>query len=168
MTAAGGALGRSYHFVLDRLPVRWQPAMRRVGAVGRSGLHRSRHLAHRVRRALRPVELRVVARSSWWSEHAPHIVPVPGRGPVVLVDARGHQVADVVERLGGRAERMVVLVDDPQLAPLRAAQLVYEYVPAVGVAGVDAAAQQHLVNERRPWLQLSHGIEREVDLDGFA
>jgi hypothetical protein len=61
-------------------------------------------------------------------------VRLPGAGPVQLIDARGMSSADLAARatrLAGEHERRtVLLVDSTDLAPLRAAGVPYEYIPA--------------------------------------
>ena len=55
-----------------------------------------------------------------------------------VVDGRGVPCRDVVplvEHLP--AASVIVVVDDPDLAPVRAARLLYEYVPRVAASGVD-------------------------------
>jgi hypothetical protein len=132
-----------------------------VSSVVRTG----RRWRRRVRRVGRPIEARLVVVRPQWARILPHTVKLRGAGPVTLVDARGVPGAEVADRLAAHPGRVVVLVDDPHLGPVRAAGLVYEYVPPVGVAGITLADQQGLVEARRPWWTMAYGIESEIKYD---
>ncbi|MGA9279226.1 hypothetical protein [Ilumatobacter sp.] len=86
----------------------------------------------------------------------PPIVALQGTGPVVLVDALGRSTADILAALPALPERSVVLTNDPHLAPLRAAQVVYEYAP---LATPDGARPAERLSDRITWIDDVYGLD---------
>jgi len=154
------AVKRLYVGLIDRAPRRLAPALRAAGLRARlalaSGRRARRRAARRIdRRIDRRIGLR--ARSATWRRWLATARP-PGDGPVVLVDARGHPCAEVASLLAGHSEGpMVVVVDDPDLAPMRDAGLVYELVPPLDVP--DPAPPSWAA--RHALIVLDYGVEVE-------
>lgn len=86
----------------------------------------------------------------------PPTVPLPGTGDVVLVNAVGRTISDVLERAETFGERWIVATDDPDVGPLREADIIYEYLPADFEGGLAA---------RICWLDYVYGIEAIVGID---
>jgi hypothetical protein len=162
--AARSRLGRAYWRIAEALPAGWRPRFARFAVA----LAHARRAERRVRRrawrwGYRKLQLVLrrragVAVVQWLARRYPPL-RLPGEGPVWLVDARGvpaGEVAAAVETWRARpgAARLVTLVDDPRVDALRAAGVVYEYVPATG--------DETFLAARRELLTWCYGVHREV------
>lgn len=162
----GSALRRAYLRTIEVLPDSFEPHLRTAATrtrVARSGVRQAWRSAHhfvRYQPRVRPIYQQAVA-AMWWMR-----TRFTGVVPTVCIDARGIPNAEVVA-LVARAglDRPVVLVDDPALEPLRRARLRYEYLPTLGVAGMDAAEQQRLLDGRWDSLQHVYRIRDLVHVD---
>lgn len=73
--------------------------------------------------------IRLRKRNWLFRQLLPPIVQIPGTGPVVLVDALGDSIADVIAALDDLPPRSIIATDDPDVGRLRNAGVLYEYLP---------------------------------------
>lgn len=83
----------------------------------------------------------------------PPTVRLPGAGPVTVVDARGIDNNEILSELDRFDDRTVFVVDDPNIAPLRALRLYYDYAPTT---------PEVTASERLVWAALAFGASKTV------
>ena len=86
----------------------------------------------------------------------PPAVTLPGDGPVLAVDARGLSSRELAPNVNRFPSRTIFIVDDPDIAWLRAGGLYYEYAPATPAVPSD---------ERLRWITAAYGVDHVVRLD---
>lgn len=110
-----------------------------------------------------PVEIRKRGRIARWL--FPPVVKLPGTGNVVLVDAVGHSVDDILAAAPLFPERSIVATDDANVGRLRSAGLVYEYLPCATPNGAHDAES---VSSRLAWIDYVYGIDEVLRLSDVA
>lgn len=83
----------------------------------------------------------------------PPTLNLPGSGPVTAVDARGVDSNEIIQELARFDRRSVFVVDDPNVAPLRARGVYYDYAPTTAEVTAD---------ERLDWAVIAFGASRTI------
>lgn len=88
----------------------------------------------------------------------PASLELPGDGPTVALDARGLGSDEVMRYVAEHdlCARTIVVVDDPNVATLRDANVFYEYAPETPEVPAD---------RRMRWIVSAYGVER-IDIAG--
>ncbi len=92
-------------------------------------------------------------------------VHLPGGGKVVLIDAVGRSVDEILDAVPLLPPRSVIATTDPHVGPLRSARLTYEYLP--GATAHDPCGAEDLA-ARLPWIDYVYGIDEVVRLSDLA
>jgi hypothetical protein len=93
-----------------------------------------------------------------WRSHVlrvlfPPTLTLPGDGAVTAVDARGVSSHEILQQLDRYEQRTVFVVDDPNVAPLRARGVYYDYAPSTAEVTAD---------ERLDWTIVAFGASRTI------
>ena len=145
-------LRRSLRRVRRRLG-RWQ---RRASARSKRWLQTSRWRG--LRQRMMPQHTDRGSEDTGWRSHVlrlvfPPTLDLPGDGPVTAVDARGISSDEILQHLDRYHHRTVFVVDDPNVAALRARGVSYDYAPTTAEVSPD---------ERFDWTIGAFGASRTV------
>lgn len=86
----------------------------------------------------------------------PATVSLSGTGPIVLIDALERSTDEIVAAIPLLPQRSIVATNDPNVAPLRAAGVVYEYLPR---ATPDGRHEAEDLSDRLTWIDYVYGVE---------
>lgn len=103
----------------------------------------------------------------------PPMIRIQGPGPLILVDCRGtdnHRAKQVVSAAGvGATWRALMVVDDPDIAILREAGLVYEYLPSDTQAySGSRTTAEFITGQRMGRFRSNYHTDRMTTLDDLA
>jgi len=177
-TPARSGAGRLYAALIERMPGPVRPGMRRAIGWARRARHAARRLRRRTARLIataarsQRVTRSALAPAGRWAERVSILIRnariLPGSGPVILLDARGHRCAEALQALEHLAlgdARVVIVTDDPDLGPLRSSPVAYEFVPPIGIGGIDRDIQDRLFEQRRWTYEDSYRPTQSLRLD---
>jgi len=171
-----------YLHVLNSVPPRFAEGLRTLATLRRNGQSEIRRwfrwVLRRVARWRRRAGARL-RRTRWWRDQRrqmmsgrtelvfdgtgwrsrllrlvfPPTLKLQGKGPVTAVDARGAKSDEIIQKLDRFDRRTVFVVDDPNVAPLRARGVYYDYAPTTPEVTAD---------ERLDWAAAAFGASRTI------
>lgn len=95
----------------------------------------------------------------------PPTVRLPGDGDVVLIDALGRSIDEILDAAPLLPRRSIIATNDANVGRLRSAGLTYEYLPLATPHGSHDAED---LASRLPWIDYVYGIDEVVQLSDVA